>query len=127
MALRCIHTAILGALLLAPAAACAGPACAVDTAQLVAAWESDGEGDFEQFELSRRDGRNGFDSWLHERPEMLGGTWRFDPKTCRLRIDHAATGQHWQYAVDMTDAKTLLLRAPDERRSARYRKIANGR
>ncbi|RDZ29430.1 hypothetical protein [Lysobacter silvisoli] len=127
MVLRAIHTAVLGALLLAPAAAWAAPDCTVTQAQLIAAWQSGGEGDFEQFELSRSDGRNGFDSWLHQRPELLGGSWTFDPKTCRLLIDHAATGQHWEYAVSLADAKTLLLRAPDERRSARYRKIANGR
>ena len=127
MGLRCIHTAITAALLLAPVAAWAGPACTVKTAQLIAAWHGGEDGDFEQFALSRQDGQDRFDSWLHERPELSGGTWSFDPKTCRLRIAHAATEQQWDYATSMSDARTLLLRAADESRSARYRKIANGR
>ncbi|KRA14584.1 hypothetical protein [Lysobacter sp. Root604] len=127
MAFRPIHAAILAALLLAPAVAWAAPACKVQPAQLIAAWESDDDGHFEQFELNQRDGQRGFDSWLHERPDLLDGRWSFDPKTCRLRIDHAASGQRWDYAVRMSGPDILLLREADETSSARYRKIANGR
>lgn len=127
MAFRSIHAATLGALLLAPAVAWAGPACTLKEAQLIAAWESVGDGQFEQFALSLQDGRRGFDSWLHERPDIYGGRWSFDPKTCRLRIEHPGNELRWDYTVRMNDSNTLLLREPKERNSERYRKIANGR
>ena len=127
MVFRSIHTAILGALLLAPAVAWSGPACGVKPTQLIAAWESSDGDDFEQFALSEHDGRRGFDSWLRERLEFLDGTWTFDPKTCRLRIDHPTSEQRREHAVRMSDPSPQLLREPTERRSARYRKIAHGR
>lgn len=127
MALRSIPAAILGAPLLAPAVAWAGPACGVQAARLIAACESSDGGRFERFELNEQDGRRGFDSWLHQRPDPLGGSLSFDPKTCRLRIAHTPTEQRWEYPARMSGPNSLQLREPDERSSARYRKIANGR
>lgn len=56
--------------------------CEVSEKALLGAWESvNAQGFFEVFELHAN---HRFDSWLHDRPEIMGATWQF--KQCELTI-----------------------------------------
>lgn len=57
-------------------------ACKLQTADIHGAWMyASGEGFFEAFEISK-DYR--FNSWLHDRPELIDASWTL--KNCALRV-----------------------------------------
>jgi len=59
--------------------------CTLRPQMLHGAWlHSNRAGYFEQMEFSSDGGRNSFNSWLHDRPEIAGATWTLDH--CILRI-----------------------------------------
>ena len=84
-------------------------------------WKSR-NGPFEQMELSMEDGRPTFRSWLHDRPDVIGGSWQLDG--CALRI---SAGQsypvRWDLEVGTVSRKRLIVRELGERRFVTYRRI----
>lgn len=84
-------------------------------------WKSQ-SGPFEQMELSVEDGRPVFRSWLHDRPDVIGGSWQLDG--CALRI---SAGQsypvRWDLEVGTVSRKRLTVRELGERRFVTYRRI----
>lgn len=63
-------------LLVMPAKAMSADRCAINEAALLGVWRNDGAtGSFQEFELQKAEGVNTFNSWLHQRPELLDATW----------------------------------------------------
>ena len=61
--------------------------CNVDENTLKGAWlAANIHAPFEQMEFSTEGTQKVFNSWLHERPEITGGSWRL--KNCHLHIAH---------------------------------------
>ncbi len=58
-------------------------ACAVKDSDVIGVWASTGGGNdfFESFELNSN---HRFNSWLHDRPEVMNATWQL--KDCLLKI-----------------------------------------
>ena len=58
-------------------------ACGVTEAMLTGAWEQrSGHGFLQQFALGINGQQRTFNSWLHSRPEILGGSWALE--NCEL-------------------------------------------
>ena len=124
---RTIYAIALVALFLAlPAAAQAQAAapCQVRESDLLGAWASAGKaGYFQQMEFSVTDGKNAFNSWLHDRPEVMNAQWTL--AQCELRITKATDA-----SLSFTFNVALRNRRLELRESgspvARYRKIGKG-
>jgi uncharacterized protein YecT (DUF1311 family) len=87
--LRKVYTARLSAL---KSQAAAGSSCSVQEASLVGAWvRRSGPGFFEEMAFGTDGTQRTFDSWLHHRPEISGGSWTL--KDCTIYIQHASEAQ----------------------------------
>jgi hypothetical protein len=61
--------------------------CNINERTLKGAWlAANDHAAFEQMEFSTESAQSVFNSWLHDRPEIMGGTWSL--KHCNLRISH---------------------------------------
>src|SRR5574337_1246144 len=59
--------------------------CPATEPQLVGSWQSGGNaGFFEEFSLEVDDGHRTFNSWLHQRPEIMDASWKFEH--CQLTV-----------------------------------------
>ncbi len=94
--------------------------------QILGAWESsDGNGFFEQFELSRSTTAHTFNSWLHERPDLVDASWEL--RGCVLTITPKRNAlPPFIYVISVRHGK-LLLRETGERLPASYSRIKSGR
>ena len=94
--------------------------------QILGAWESsDGNGFFEQFELSRSTTAHTFNSWLHERPDLVDASWEL--RGCVLTITPKLNElSPFIYVISVRHGK-LLLREVGERLPAIYSRIKSGR
>jgi len=109
---------VIGALLLA--IACATPLFAADGARcnglqerLVGTWShADDGGFFEVMTFSVDDGERRFDSWLHQRPDVVGASWSVDG--CRLVIRAKEDSlPPFEYTAGLDDESRLRLRDRD--------------
>jgi hypothetical protein len=120
---------ILGALAgLALSAALAGetPAkprkCAVTEAQLLGAWQSVSGGFFQEMEFALDAGKGVFNSWLHQRPEILGGRWRVE--ACTLFIEASnSDGLRFELQLVRRRGDRLYLREPDGQGDWVYKRV----
>ncbi|MGN6389864.1 MAG: hypothetical protein ACTHL1_10160 [Burkholderiaceae bacterium] len=63
----------------------AAKTCRVRQVDLLGAWEASGDtGPFEEMEFASAGSRNVFHSWLHQRPDIVDGTWSL--RGCALTI-----------------------------------------
>lgn len=77
--------------------------CGVTEQALVGAWQSaNADGYFEVFELHAN---HRFDSWLHDRPEIMGANWRY--KHCVLTIV-AGPSNIFSYQVKLNQSQLIL-------------------
>ncbi|MDX1915450.1 MAG: hypothetical protein SFU55_07685 [Methylophilus sp.] len=90
-------------------------ACAVKDNDVIGVWVSTGgQNDFfESFELSPN---HHFNSWLHDRPEIMNATWQL--KDCILRI-YSSTAMtkdtlEFIYRVKLKKAKLVLIEDIDD-------------
>ncbi len=117
--LQCV--AVAASLLSAAGPAGAAPSCDVSPRNLIGSWKSKG-GPFEQMELEIEDGRAVFRSWLHDRPDVIGGSWQLDG--CALRI---SAGQsypvQWNLEVGTVTKTRLTLRERGDQKFVAYRRI----
>jgi hypothetical protein len=78
-------------------------ACDVSEKALIGAWQSKHEqGFFEVFELHAN---HRFDSWLHDRPELMGAKWQF--VNCQLTIN-AGSNNIFEYTVKLNRLQLIL-------------------
>lgn len=61
------------------------PVCPVSERALTGLWENVSGGVFEQMEFGYAGSERVFNSWLHERPAILGGTWKVEDCTIFIR------------------------------------------
>ncbi|MDM0056466.1 hypothetical protein [Variovorax fucosicus] len=118
---RCAErAALVAALLVATASAVAAPVCAVRAHDLLGSWQS-GSGPFEQMAFSMDNGRPLFNSWLHDRPDVSGGSWQLTG--CALRISSGRGDAQWNLEVATLSAKRLTVRERGQRKLTTYRRI----
>lgn len=61
--------------------------CPLVEIDLIGSWKRrSGTAFFEEMAFSRDGARRGFDSWLHHRPEIAGGSWKFEH--CTIYVKH---------------------------------------
>ncbi len=96
--------------------------CPITEASLAGSWERRGRtGYFEQMELTIEGNSKVFDSWLHERPDMLDARWAL--VGCTLKIFAArSTTPAFVYKLRMNGKNGLELKAIGEA-PARYRRV----
>lgn len=81
-----MRTLITALLFLMPLAASAEQ-CPVTENSLLGAWERKSKsGFFEEMSFEIEGRQKDFNSWLHQRPEILGGTWKLT--NCTIFIAH---------------------------------------
>jgi uncharacterized protein YecT (DUF1311 family) len=62
--------------------------CPLVETDLIGSWQRrSGAGFFEEMAFSRDGARRIFDSWLHHRPEIAGGSWKFE--RCTIYVRHS--------------------------------------
>ena len=61
--------------------------CSMSEKILVGPWEQVSGGFFEEMSFELAGSKRVFNSWIHERPDITGGTWKIDG--CTLIIQHA--------------------------------------
>jgi hypothetical protein len=117
---RALGLALAGLVLFVPIAAAAE--CSVTPESLRGAWEhTSGAGFFQQMEFTSDEGRAVFNSWLHERPEVIGATWSLEK--CTLRISSLTDRSlSFVYAASMKGSQRLELRESG-RPVAKYRRV----
>lgn len=82
----CLRTAYRERLREIESTGSAGKHCPLAEADLIGAWERrSGPGFFEEMAFGLDGSRRMFDSWLHQRPEISGGSWRFERCTIHMR------------------------------------------
>lgn len=120
LTLRRLLPALLCAM--APPFAVAKP-CAFDERSLVGAWQQVGSGaEFEQMEFSLEGQKRIFNSWLHQRPEISGGSWSL--KDCVLKVSHPTeVALSFEFKLRGTGLNQLVLQEVGESRAGRYRRI----
>jgi len=97
----------------ASATAAQAPACDVAEAALIGDWQRSGDaGTFEQFSLVTQDGERRFDSWLHERPEVSGGSWTYQADDCRLALNGADSNLAWHFKLSADEAGNQITLSP---------------
>jgi len=113
----------LATLLLAasPAAAAKDARCAVTEEMIAGPWTSVKGAFFQDMELAREGGKRVFNSWLHERPEYLGGEWQLE--NCRLRITYAPANVSFDFASVRVSKNRLYLREEGGKAEAVYKRI----
>jgi hypothetical protein len=99
----------------------AAPKCPVTEKTLAGAWANVAGGFFEEMEFAMVDGRREFNSWLHQRPEIAGGTWLLE--ACTIRIRHPTeAAMSFSFKVVRVQQGRIYLRDED-RRDAVYRRL----
>jgi len=99
-----------------------GPACPVSEQTLVGAWERVSGGFFEEMGFERSGSRRIFNSWLHQRPEISGGTWKIED--CTIFIEHP-TEEKMKYAFQIVRAQgdSIHLRESGDKSDSVYKRI----
>jgi hypothetical protein len=112
----------LAALLMAACLACGAreQKCAATEATIVGSWEGV-KGSFEEMAFEREDGKRIFNSWLHQRPEYIGGEWTLDKCWLAIRIESA--GASFDYAWVRRSGSRLYLRKQGEGAEEVYKRI----
>lgn len=96
-----MHPILASLLLLTPMAVLAGP-CPVTEKSLQGAWKRQSNSGFFDEMSFQLDGKHHiFNSWLHQRPEIAGGSWKLE--NCTIRIAHPTESN---LAVDFVVLKT---------------------
>jgi len=121
-----LASAALAAAVAWPISAHAADFCEVSDDVLIGTWTiaSDG-GVFEQMEFTTAGEQNIFNSWLHERPEISGGSWTLE--NCTLRIVKRNDPAHaLVFTTSIGTGQRLELREKGQP-LARYRRVGNQR
>ncbi len=97
--------------------------CPISAATIKGAWtHASAAGFFEEMDFAVEDGHRIFNSWLHQRPEISGGTWSFDH--CILYIAHPTDAQlSFSIVVKPARKNQIVLYDIKTKVSARYRRI----
>lgn len=117
------HAAGFLLLLTLSGAAISAEHCAVKEDAVLGAWSSiGGAGFFQEFELQKADGSNTFNSWLHERPELMNAEWTLD--NCQLVITPShAESSPFRFNVLELKGDRLRLRDESDSSEARYKRV----
>ncbi len=97
-------------------------ACDVTENQIIGSWTRVGEqGFFEDIEFELDGKTRSFNSWLHERPEVMGATWTL--KDCRLSIENKED-KNLSFTFALALKKGLLLLKEDKNAvTSKYKRI----
>lgn len=109
-----------GLSLLALSATAGAAPCVASERDLLGAWRSR-NGPFEQMELVTENGKQVFNSWLHDRPEVSGGSWTL--AKCLLQITSASESATRDLEIISWSAFRMTLRERGERAVLTYRRI----
>lgn len=85
-------------------------------------WEQVSGGFFEEMSFDLTGSKRVFNSWLHQRPEISGGTWKI--QDCTILIKHA-TDEMMKFAFRIVRAQgdEIYLRDSDDKTDAVYKRI----
>ena len=105
-----------------PTFAAGAPTCPLSEKELIGAWENVSAGFFQEmaFEYSGQDRE--FNSWLHQRPEISGGTWTFED--CTIQIRHPGQDRmRFSFRVVRARGDRIYLREAGDKKVAVYKRI----
>ncbi len=90
---------------------------------LVGSWEKDsGSGFFEEMSFSRSDTTKEFNSWLHQRPEISGGSWKIKDNV--LYIQHPSeTDIQFAYSIVQYQNDKIHLKSLTDKSESVYKRI----
>jgi hypothetical protein len=95
--------------------------CNVSAKSVVGAWQAVGQwAFFEQMAFESKGSQQTFDSWLHERPELMNAQWQL--KACTLTV-RETSGDQQKFRVELVRGR-LILNSLDGKTKSTYRKIA---
>ncbi len=96
--------------------------CPVSEKMLVGSWESESAGFFEEMAFEYAGSKREFNSWLHQRPEIMGGSWKIEK--CTLYIRHP-TEEKMNFAFPYVRMRgdRLYLREDGDQSDAVYKRI----
>ncbi len=90
------------------------PSCTISETVIIDGWKAaDDSTEYEQIAFSMEDGKREFSTWMHERPEIVGGSWSLTGCTLTLDAPYAAVNKQ-SYGISMPNADTLWLIPPDD-------------
>ena len=96
--------------------------CAVSERSILGAWQHvSGAGLFQEMEFRQIRGRRLFNSWLHQRPELVDMPWTF--ARCRIHIRHSDPRLSVTLTVQRVSGNRLHVRTRGQQRDAVYRRI----
>jgi hypothetical protein len=83
--------------------------CPISETQIIDGWKAvNDDFGYQQMALSIEDGQRIFRTWMHERPEIVDGTWSLEKCTLTLNSESAAV-KNLRFDVSMRNADTLIL------------------
>lgn len=96
--------------------------CPLAEKMLIGAWKHVSGGFFEEMSFEHSGSERIFNSWLHQRPEISGGTWKIED--CTIFIQHA-TEEKMKFAFRIIRAQgdTIYLRDIEDKTDAVYKRI----
>lgn len=75
--------------------------CPITERSLIAGWKrTSGEGFFEEMAFEYEGKKRVFSSWLHQRPEIINGSWKFE--NCTIFINHS-TSKELSFALKVDE------------------------
>ena len=97
--------------------------CPVTEGTLQGAWKSRSEAAFfDQMSFERQGATKTFNSWLHQRPEISGGTWKL--ANCVISIAHPTDKNlSFEFAVLKASKDRLQLREVGETETLVFQRI----
>ncbi len=99
-----------------------GSTCPISEKTLNGAWENVSGGFFEEMAFEYSGSEREFNSWLHQRPEISGGTWEIDNCTIFIRHPKVKT-MSFAFRVVQFHGDRIYLRERGDKNNAVYRRI----
>lgn len=99
-----------------------GSTCPVSEKTLIGSWENVSGGFFEEMAFEYSGAKQEFNSWLHHRPEISGGTWKIE--NCTIFIRHP-TEEKMSFAFKIVQfhGDRIYLREDRDKNDAVYKRI----
>ncbi len=83
--------------------------CPIAESAIIDGWKAGNDStEYQQIVFELDDGKRLFSTWLHERPEIVGGSWSLDGCTLTLDAPYAAVVTQ-SYRLSMPNQDSLLL------------------
>lgn len=95
--------------------------CPMSEETLVGPWEQVSGGIFEEISFELTGSNRVFNSWLHQRPDITGGTWKIND--CTLIIQHATQEKmKYSFRIVRVEGDKIYLRDPKNKTDSVYKR-----